>query len=143
MWLNKVFRQSQPRANEVSGFSAKCKWRISVSHILHCFADRCGSLSVNLCRFWVPPFPPSGLRVQVSILWSGMYDFPLNSFQCDGACWLAAAWVVPAHRVVRDTSMLCLDCVRPPANTLGTNSQAHLLVMTLITENGVYLSVRT
>ena len=110
-----------------------CRVDQRFSHLhLHCFADSCRSLSANLCRFWLPP---SGLRVLVSILWSGKYDFPLNSFQCDGASWLAAAWVVHARRVVRDTSMLCLDCIRPPANTLGTNSQAHLLVMTLTNIN--------
>ena len=77
------------------------------------------------------PSLPLGVRVQVSIFRAAKYDFPLNSFQCDGACWLAVAWVVPAHKVVRDTSVLCLNCVRPPANTLGTSSQAHLLVMSL------------
>ena len=120
----------KPRANVVSGFSPKCTCGggggghgmivgadQNFSHLhLHCFADYCRSLSVNLL---------------VSILWSGEYDFPLNSFQGAGAGWLAAAWVVPVRRVVRDTFMLCLDCVRPPANTLGTNSQAHLLAMRL------------
>ena len=77
--------------------------QISVPYICICvaLADRCRSLSANLCRLV--------LRVQISILWSGKYDFPLNSFQCDGASWLAYAWVVPTRRVVRDISVLCME----------------------------------
>ena len=74
-----------------------------------------------------PPLPPLS-----SMVWVGKDDFPLNSFECDVACWLASTWVVPACRVARVTSLPCLDCLRSLANTLGTYSQAHLMAMSLI-----------
>ena len=41
-------------------------------------------------------------------------------------------WLVPAHRVAIETSLLCLILVQGPQPTFcGTSSQAHLLTMSL------------
>ena len=42
----------------------------------------------------------------------------------------SGSWAVPACRIAMDTSLLCLNC-SGPANLWGTNSQAHLSVMSL------------
>jgi len=42
-------------------------------------------------------------------------------------------WLVPAHRVAMETSLLCLILAwAPPRTFLGTSSQAHLLAISLI-----------
>ena len=53
-------------------------------------------------------------------------------YQCGSTLVGLCTGVVPASRVAMDTSLLALNHMRPPTNSLGTSSQTHLLTMSSI-----------